>query len=384
MYNGNDYNIYENNKEPEAEYNTKKIVLNTKNDLINIPIQQLRTAQLKNLCGTLFEQLYQEAMAIEHNQDIKVQNNSYNDEVKTTPKKKDEKIKILKNVGQKPIFYKLVKKDPNKSKERQIKKNNIQQKINGNKSKSTSTEKNKIVKIIKKKVIHKRSLNESDLNVKVPYLISNSILPKNKITKTNPNKTTTKNNVTNKNKSTNTKNNQNKINNNKTKKLASSNNTLPKIKNMIININDSNNSNNTNKNTNKNNNTNTNTNEISINKIIFSIKYDTKYGEEVGILGSIPELGNWNQNQIFYLHWNNGNVWTGEILIGPYPLSDFEFKFIISSNRCVKIWESGDNNKVNVDKLFNEIKYKKNGFINKYQYSYDSEKAELYLKCKWD
>ena len=61
-------------------------------------------------------------MAIEHNQDIKVQNNSYNDEVKTTPKKKDEKIKILKNVGQKPIFYKLVKKDPNKSKERQIKK----------------------------------------------------------------------------------------------------------------------------------------------------------------------------------------------------------------------------------------------------------------------
>ena len=151
---------------------------------------------------------------------------------------------------------------------------------------------------------------------------------------------------------------------------------------MIININDSNNSNNTNKNTNKNNNT--NTNEISINKIIFSIKYDTKYGEEVGILGSIPELGNWNQNQIFYLHWNNGNVWTGEILIGPYPLSDFEFKFIISSNRCVKIWESGDNNKVNVDKLFNEIKYKKNGFINKYQYSYDLEKAELYLKCKWD
>lgn len=382
MYNGNDYNIYENNKEAEAEFNTKKIVLNTMNDLINIPIQQLRTAQLKNFCGTLFEQLYQEAMAIEHNQDIKVQNNSYNGEIKNTPKKKDEKIKNLKNEGQKPIFYKLVKKGSNKSKEKQIKKNNIQQKVNGNKSKSTSTEKNKIVKIIKKKVVHKSSLNETDLNANsIPNLIGNSSLPKNKINKTNPNENTTKINVNSKNKSTITKNNQNKINNNKTKKLASSNNTLPKINNMIININDNNNNT---SNIINNTNNNTNSNEININKIIFSIKYNTKFGEEVGILGSIPELGNWNQNQIFYLHWNNGNVWTGEILIGPNPLSDFEFKFIISSNRCVKIWESGDNNKVNFDKLFNEIKYKKNGFINKYQYSFDSDKEELLLKCKWD
>ena len=40
-----------NNKDAEAQYNTNKFVLNNMNDLINIPIQQLRTAQLKNFSG---------------------------------------------------------------------------------------------------------------------------------------------------------------------------------------------------------------------------------------------------------------------------------------------------------------------------------------------
>ena len=127
-----------------------------------------------------------------------------------------------------------------------------------------------------------------------------------------------------------------------------------------------------------------NNNEIIINKIIFSIKYNTSFGEEVGILGSIPNLGNWNQAGIFYLKWNNGNIWKGEIPIEANPPMDFEFKFVISSNRNVKKWESGDNNKVYFDKLLNEIKYKKNGYFNKYEYRYDSTEGGLYLKCKWD
>lgn len=104
-----------------------------------------------------------------------------------------------------------------------------------------------------------------------------------------------------------------------------------------------------------------NINDIQINKIIFSIRYNTTFGEEIGILGSLPILGNWNQNEIFHLNWNNGNIWTGEINIEN--LSDFEFKFVISSNGNVKNWENGDNNKVNFDKLINEIKYKKKDIL---------------------
>ena len=52
--------------------NLEKIILNKKSDLINIPIQQLRTAQLKNFSGSLFEQIYKEAILIEKNQANKI------------------------------------------------------------------------------------------------------------------------------------------------------------------------------------------------------------------------------------------------------------------------------------------------------------------------
>jgi len=123
-------------------------------------------------------------------------------------------------------------------------------------------------------------------------------------------------------------------------------------------------------------------NDVQINKIIFSIRYNTIFGEEIGILGSIPILGNWNQNEIFHLNWNNGNIWTGEINIENLP--DFEFKFILSSNGNLKKWENGDNNKVNFDKLINEIKYKKKGYFNKYEYNFEPIKRELLLKCRWE
>ena len=82
----------------------------------------------------------------------------------------------------------------------------------------------------------------------------------------------------------------------------------------------------------------------------------------MGILGSIPILGNWKKNEMFYLKWNNGNIWTGEILNEKIPM-DFEFKFVISFNRYVKKWETGNNNKVTFEKLLNEIKYKKMGIL---------------------
>ena len=316
--------FYSNHNGTESEYNNKKIVLNNKNDLINIPIQQLRTAQLKNFCGSLFDQLYKEAMIIEHNQDMKI-NKSISSNIP------DNNIK-LKNDN-----LKMPRKNDVKSKTVQIKKNNI--KTFEKKKKSTSAERKVVIKIIKKKVKTKK-LHESDSNVKTrPQLISSTIIYKNITT----NKFITDNNNTN------------------------NNNYIPYYHSMNVKMDDD-----------------LNNNNLIINKIIFSIKYDTTFGEEVGILGSIHKLGNWNQGGIFYLKWNNGNIWTGEIDVESNPPIDFEFKFVISSNRKVKRWENGENNKVNFDKLLNEIKYKKNGFFNKYEYRYDSTNNELYLKCKWD
>ena len=347
MYNGNIYNIYTNNRDlqPDQEYNTKKIVLNNTNDLMNIPVQQLRTAQLKNFCGTLFDQIYEEAMDIEHNQELKTQNKPSANPLKYKNNIKMNSEKSLKKTSIKPIVRKLIKKDDN-NKIKDIPIGNNNRKINGNKVKSISAEKTKkTIKIIKK-IKKPKKLNESDINIKIAVNLN-----------INPNSSKVK------------------------KHNIIKSDKVNKVKNLNVNINSFDNYN-----TYNNNNTNniyTNIFNFNINKIIFSIKYDTQFGEEVGILGSIPKLGNWNQNDIFYLQWNNGNKWTGEIIFETMPL-DFEFKFVIVSNRNVKKWENGDNNKVYFDQLLNEIKYKKNGFFNKYEYKYDSVKGELLLICKWN
>ena len=204
---------------------TKRIILNKKSDLINIPLQQLRTTQLQNFCGALFEQIYEEALAIEHSQKIK--------------KYYSEKI------------------EPYKS--------------------------NKTIKITNKR-------------------------------------------------------NQNKEQND---------------------------------------------NKIEINKINFEIKYDTSYGEEVGILGSNNTLGNWDVNNIFYLKWNYGNIWKGKINVDK-PYKNFEFKFVVTFGGNIKYWENGDNNKILFESICNDIKHKKNGCFNKYEYIYDNVNNELYLKCRWN
>ena len=213
----------------ESVNNTKKIIINKKSDLINIPIQQLRTAQLKNFSGLLFEQIYKEAISIEHNE-------------------KNKKI-IKKNYSEEIDNYLL--------------------------------NKNRTIKIV-----NKRNKDQKERG-------------------------------------------------------------------------------------------------IDINKIKFEIKYDTKYGEEIGILGSNNTLGNWNINNIFFLKWNEGNIWNGIININQ-PYTNFEFKFIVTNNRKIKFWQNGNNNVINFESLINEIKHKTNGYVDKDEYNYDNSNKELYLKCKWN
>ena len=228
----------------------EKIILNKKSDLINIPIQQLRTAKLKNFSGALFEQIYKEAISIEKSQTKKIKKQFLESK---------EHSRSYANKMPKEIIYD----------------------DNYNENKSYNAEKNKTIKIINKK--------------------SNKDIKNNK---------------------------------------------------------------------------------IEIESINFEIKYDTEYGEEVGILGSNSQLGNWDINNIFYLRWNEGNIWKGNIDINKC-YNDFEFKFVIVNKGKIERWENGDNNKIYFDSVFNEIKYNNNGYLNNYEYYYDKIESELYLKCKW-
>ena len=43
--------------------------------------------------------------------------------------------------------------------------------------------------------------------------------------------------------------------------------------------------------------------EINIDKIIFEMKYQTQLGQELGVIGSFDELGNWNQDKALKMNW---------------------------------------------------------------------------------
>ena len=120
-----------------------------------------------------------------------------------------------------------------------------------------------------------------------------------------------------------------------------------------------------------------------INKITFNFKYNSNYGDNIGILGSNEQLGNWCQDKILYLKWNYGNIWSNSINVDNSKLENFEFKYIISHEGTI-YWEKGYNYLVDFEGIIDEIQYHKKGRFNKYEYAYKKENSELILHCKWN
>ena len=120
-----------------------------------------------------------------------------------------------------------------------------------------------------------------------------------------------------------------------------------------------------------------------INKIIFSIKYNSLFGEEVLVLGSISKLGFWDLRRGLPLKWNEGNIWIGEISLDKNDLKNFEFKFVVVEKGNIKFWESGTNNIINFEELINKMKNNKVGRYNKYNYEYNENNKSLFIKCSW-
>ena len=85
--------------------------------------------------------------------------------------------------------------------------------------------------------------------------------------------------------------------------------------------------------------------EFKIEKIIFQMRYNTQMGEDLGVIGSINDLGCWDQGRALRMTWNKGNIWRGAIVFNNNQIIDFEYKFIFISKGYVKQWEEGNNRK---------------------------------------
>ena len=127
-------------------------------------------------------------------------------------------------------------------------------------------------------------------------------------------------------------------------------------------------------------------NEISdhypIQKIIFTLRHQTHFGEDMAMSGSVLPLGNWNEKFIMPLKWTKGNIWTGEIEINNQLSKEFEFKFVITKDKKVEKWEDGWNHKLNLDDFCKEISKKSKGKYNGCDYEYDEKEKSIKLKLR--
>lgn len=83
--------------------------------------------------------------------------------------------------------------------------------------------------------------------------------------------------------------------------------------------------------------------------IKFQIKYETAPGQDIYILGSIPELGNWKELKC-KLKWTSGHIWEKTLNINE-DIKSFYYKFVCYDSKTLsKRWEQGNNRYFN--KLF--------------------------------
>ena len=130
--------------------------------------------------------------------------------------------------------------------------------------------------------------------------------------------------------------------------------------------------------------------DIRINSIIFEMKYQTQIGQELGVIGSLEKLGNWNQDKALSMGWTEGNVWTKEIVYDGK--TDFEYKYIFVAGGKVQRWEDGLNRKFELNAIKNLIENAHSGqqvitignSFNNQNYSFDTKNNSLKITSVWN
>ena len=81
---------------------------------------------------------------------------------------------------------------------------------------------------------------------------------------------------------------------------------------------------------------------LKIEKILFNVICPTQYGNELGVTGSINELGSWNEDKIIKMEFESEqSAYRVGVIISNEE--DFEYKFLFLSGGRVNKWEDGNN-----------------------------------------
>ena len=75
--------------------------------------------------------------------------------------------------------------------------------------------------------------------------------------------------------------------------------------------------------------------------VCFSVVYQTNWGQNVYVVGDLPQLGEWREHSAIKLRWTEGHVWTTTIRIPPNL--PFHYKYLIKGDDGFRRWEDGPN-----------------------------------------
>jgi hypothetical protein len=74
------------------------------------------------------------------------------------------------------------------------------------------------------------------------------------------------------------------------------------------------------------------------------VTYKTNWGQEIGVVGNIPQLGNWDVKKALKMSWTNGHVWTAHNIKVDEARGDktyFMYKYVVINNGNHKTFERG-------------------------------------------
>lgn len=79
-------------------------------------------------------------------------------------------------------------------------------------------------------------------------------------------------------------------------------------------------------------------------KLSFRVPYRTEYGQDVAMVGSSEQLGNWDPSRAMGMRWSEGDVWTVDLEVAPGPHVELEYKYVIRQpDGSVCHWKPGEN-----------------------------------------
>ena len=84
-------------------------------------------------------------------------------------------------------------------------------------------------------------------------------------------------------------------------------------------------------------------------RLLFKIHFHTQWGQKLKVCGSLPELGNWEQEKALNLNYITDGHWELDVDINLKNASDFSYKYFLYFEESGWVeWEFGNNRVITV------------------------------------